>query len=185
MRRITRLEAKLSERQNAVAKREQLTQRQRDVYEFIRERIFSRGYGPTVREIGKGFGIRSPNGVMCHLRALEKKGLISREPNMSRAIQLLGEHPTDAGLPLAGRIAAGQPLEAVEQNDRINFSGLFDSNDHFVLEAGLRLGAQERVALHLEARLANHAVGLGHRVAAGREIALDEERVGGPQGQRL
>lgn len=117
-----------------MAKRDQLTQRQRDVYDFIRDRIFSRGYGPTVREIGEGFGIRSPNGVMCHLRALEKKGLISREPNMSRAIRLLDEHPTDAGLPLAGRIAAGRPLEAVEQNDRINFSGLFDSDDNFALE---------------------------------------------------
>jgi repressor LexA len=117
-----------------MAKRGQLTARQREVYEFIRTKIFARGYGPTVREIGEGFGIRSPNGVMCHLKALEKKGLIRREPNMSRAIQLIDEQPTSAGLPLAGRIAAGQPLEAVEQDDRISFSGLFDSDDHFVLE---------------------------------------------------
>src|SRR5204863_5423382 len=51
----------------------QLTERQREIYEFIRERIERRGYGPTVREIGEGFGIKSPNGVMCHLKALEKK----------------------------------------------------------------------------------------------------------------
>lgn len=68
---------------------EQLTKRQQDVYEFIRDLIENRGYGPTVREIGMQFGISSPNGVMCHLKALEKKGLISREPNMSRAIQLV------------------------------------------------------------------------------------------------
>jgi repressor LexA len=117
-----------------MANRDQLTNRQREVYDFIRDKIFARGYGPTVREIGLGFGIRSPNGVMCHLRALEKKGLIRREPNMSRAIQLVGEQPTDTDLPLAGRIAAGRPLEAVEQSDRINFSGLFESNDHFALE---------------------------------------------------
>ena len=52
---------------------EQLTQRQFEVLNFIRHLIRSRGYGPTVREIGTHFRIRSPNGVMCHLRALEKK----------------------------------------------------------------------------------------------------------------
>ena len=61
-----------------------LTKRQKDVYEFIRDKIRNRGYGPTVREIGDAFGIRSPNGVMCHLKAIEKKGLITREKNMSR-----------------------------------------------------------------------------------------------------
>ena len=71
-----------------------LTPRQREIYTFIRSKIQGRGYGPTVREIGLHFQIKSPNGVMCHLKALQKKGLIHREPNMSRAIQLL-EDPTD------------------------------------------------------------------------------------------
>ncbi len=53
-----------------------LTDRQQAVYEFIREKILKRGYGPTVREIGEQMEIRSPNGVMCHLRALERKGMI-------------------------------------------------------------------------------------------------------------
>ena len=66
-----------------------LTPRQREIYNFIRGKIQGRGYGPTVREIGVHFQIKSPNGVMCHLKALQKKGLIHREPNMSRAIQLL------------------------------------------------------------------------------------------------
>ena len=52
-----------------------LTERQREIYDFIRNKIEGRGYGPTVREIGLGFDIKSPNGVMCHLKALEKKGL--------------------------------------------------------------------------------------------------------------
>lgn len=111
-----------------------LTKRQREVLEFIRSKIFSRGYGPTVREIGRNFNISSPNGVMCHLRALETKGFITREPNMSRAIQLVGQQPTDAGLPLAGRIAAGRPLEAVEQQDRIDFSELFGEDSAFALQ---------------------------------------------------
>ena len=58
-----------------------LTSRQREVFEFIRDKITGRGYGPTVREIGDNFRIASPNGVMCHLKALEKKGLITREPS--------------------------------------------------------------------------------------------------------
>ena len=80
-----------------------LTDRQKDVYEFIRDKIRNRGYGPTVREIGEQFDINSPNGVVCHLKALEKKGLITREPNMSRAIQLAAEPIEERGLPLAGQ----------------------------------------------------------------------------------
>jgi repressor LexA len=113
-----------------------LTSRQREVYDFIREKIRTRGYGPTVREIGTEFDIKSPNGVMCHLKALEKKGLINREPNMSRAIQLATEtfDSQRPGLPLAGRIAAGMLHEAIEQTERVDFGQLFDSDDHFVLE---------------------------------------------------
>lgn len=113
-----------------------LTTRQREVYDFIREKIRTRGYGPTVREIGTQFKISSPNGVMCHLKALEKKGLINREPNMSRAIMLATESfdSQRPGLRLAGRIAAGMLHEAVEQNETIDFGELFDSDDLFVLE---------------------------------------------------
>ncbi len=113
-----------------------LTTRQREVYDFIREKIRSRGYGPTVREIGTQFNISSPNGVMCHLKALEKKGLINREPNMSRAIQLSTESFSSSrpGLRLAGRIAAGMLQEAVEQNETIDFGELFNAEEMFVLE---------------------------------------------------
>lgn len=110
-----------------------LTQRQREIYEFLRDKIVNRGYGPTVREIGLQFGIRSPNGVMCHLKALEKKGLISRESHMSRAIQLSNPPQPKTSMPLAGLIAAGQPLLALQQQERVDFSGLFNSDDHFCL----------------------------------------------------
>jgi repressor LexA len=108
---------------------ERVTERQQAVFEFLRDKIHNRGYGPTVREIGEHFGIKSPNGVMCHLKALEKKGLINREPNMSRAIQLAPGSPDERGLPLAGRIAAGVLHEAIEQNERIDFSELFDASN--------------------------------------------------------
>ena len=110
-----------------------MTKRQKLVYEFIRDKIRNRGYGPTVREIGDRFEIRSPNGVMCHLRALEKKGLIKREPNMSRAIRLTAEPIYERGLPLAGEVAAGVLHEAIEQKERIDFESIFTKKGQFVL----------------------------------------------------
>lgn len=115
-----------------------LTSRQREIYEFIRGKIQGRGYGPTVREIGLQFDIKSPNGVMCHLKALQKKGLIHREPNMSRAIQLLEDSVQVEQLPglkLLGRIAAGQPIEAIEQaEETLEFSDWQTSGNTFALQ---------------------------------------------------
>ena len=115
---------------------DKLTERQQEVYEFIREKIRGRGYGPTVREIAEQFGISSPNGVVCHLRALVKKGLITREPNMSRAIRLVAEPIEERSLPLAGRIAAGVFHEAIEQDERVDFTAMFDpeAKNLFVLQ---------------------------------------------------
>src|SRR5215831_448422 len=96
-----------------------LTERQREIYDFIRSKIESRGYGPTVREIGLAFTIKSPNGVMCHLKALEKKGLINREVHAARAIQLVDHRPPAQGLPFMGAVAAGTPIDAGEQNERL------------------------------------------------------------------
>ena len=104
---------------------DQLTSRQREVLDFIRVKIDGRGYGPTVREIGEEFKIASPNGVMCHLKALEKKGLITREPNRSRAIQLAPEAQTETGMPLVGSIAAGSLTEAIEEAERFEFEDWF------------------------------------------------------------
>ncbi|MBA4030466.1 MAG: repressor LexA [Planctomyces sp.] len=111
-----------------------LTTRQKEIYDFLRDKIMNRGYGPTVREIGTHFGIRSPNGVMCHLKALERKGLISRESHMSRAIQLADSPAARMTLPMAGQIAAGIPVLAEQQEERVDFSHLFDSEDHFCLK---------------------------------------------------
>jgi len=104
---------------------DQLTSRQREVLDFIREKIKGRGYGPTVREIGEHFDINSPNGVMCHLKALEKKNIITREPNMSRAIQITNVGREEDGIPLVGQIAAGGLAEAIEQSERLNLESFF------------------------------------------------------------
>jgi repressor LexA len=111
-----------------------LTERQREIYDFIREKIESRGYGPTVREIGVGFDIKSPNGVMCHLKALEKKGLIIREGFSARAIQLVDHRFHSATLPFLGAVAAGTPTQAIEQEERLELDDLFGGKDHYVLK---------------------------------------------------
>jgi repressor LexA len=112
----------------------QLTDRQKEIYEFIRGKIESRGYGPTVREIGKAFEIKSPNGVMCHLKALAKKGLIIREENCARAIQLVDHRPPAVGLPFLGAVAAGNPVQAIDQSERLEVDSLFSGPKRFVLQ---------------------------------------------------
>tara|TARA_R110002049_G_scaffold2750_2_gene21331 strand:+ start:13424 stop:14026 length:603 start_codon:yes stop_codon:yes gene_type:complete len=125
----------------------QLTERQQNVYDMIRVLIVDRGYGPTVREIGEHFGIKSPNGVMCHLRALERKGLIRRSPNKSRAIELT--HAADRNghsLPMAGMVAAGPTSLAFEQNDRVDFSEMFFKDDRFIL----RVSGDSMIDAHIK-----------------------------------
>jgi repressor LexA len=113
-----------------------LTERQREIYSFIRTTIESRGFAPAIREIGEHFGIKSPNGVMCHLKALEKKGLINRFNDLARAIQLtdMAKPGARPGLPFLGRVAAGPPIEAIENAERVDFTGNYDDSKHFVLE---------------------------------------------------
>jgi repressor LexA len=113
----------------------ELTKKQQNVLKFIKNQINGRGFPPTVREIGEEFDINSPNGVMCHLRALEKKGHITRGANFSRAIQLTDEvKEAETGLPLAGLVAAGTMHEAFEQDERIDFGSMFAKKSQFVLE---------------------------------------------------
>lgn len=113
-----------------------LTDRQSQVLDYIAETIRDRGYPPTIREIGNALGIRSTNGVNDHLKALERKGFISRSGSKSRAIMVTalpdadgipsaaaglpepaGAHapPETVSVPLLGRIAAGAPIEAIEE----------------------------------------------------------------------
>jgi repressor LexA len=91
-----------------------LTDRQREVLDFISDSIRKRGYPPTLREIGGHFGIRSTNGVNDHLRALEKKGFLHREDLKSRALRPLVSEDNFVDVPVLGKVAAGQPLLAVQ-----------------------------------------------------------------------
>ncbi len=94
-----------------------LTERQQEIYEFIRSTLAERGIPPSMREVGKKFGIRSTNGVEGHLSALERIGLIIRERGKSRGISLkVGERPAVA-IPLIGRVAAGMPVLSPENRE--------------------------------------------------------------------
>ncbi len=90
-----------------------LTKRQREVFEFIRQTSRQTHRPPTVREIADHFGFRSPKAVTDHLDALERKGFISRRDRKSRNIEIREELSPD-GIPVVGRIAAGTPILAVE-----------------------------------------------------------------------
>jgi repressor LexA len=118
-----------------------LTDRQLEVLRFIAREIEERGYPPTIREIGEALDIRSTNGVNDHLKALERKGFLSRDPVKSRALiptsaarEALGGEPLPARgsnvirfpgaqrpgtrlveVPIIGRVAAGQPILAQER----------------------------------------------------------------------
>jgi repressor LexA len=111
-----------------------LTAKQQRIYDFICHRIDERGYPPTIRDIGMAFDIRSPNGVMCHLKALEKKGHIVRDGKSARAIRPTHRRSQRPGLPFKGLVAAGTPIQAEAQDDRLDVNGLFAGPETFVLQ---------------------------------------------------
>lgn len=97
--------------------KKELTDRRREIYDYIRSVVDRRGMPPTIREIGEAFGIRSTNGVEGHLAALERSGMIRRERGKSRGILLGSAQRSPVAVPMLGRVAAGQPLLAPENRD--------------------------------------------------------------------
>lgn len=99
-----------------------ISDRQRQILDFIRAAVVQRGYPPSVREIGEEMGLSSPSTVHSHLAALSRAGLIRRDPTKPRAIEVLeadgaaspSDGPDVRRVPLVGRIAAGSPILAEE-----------------------------------------------------------------------
>jgi repressor LexA len=105
-----------------------LTKRQQEIFDFIKRYSASHGYPPTVRDIGKAVGLASSSTVHAHLANLEKVGLLRRDPSKPRAIELLDRATapvvsaveavksavSPSGIPVLGRVAAGEPLLAEE-----------------------------------------------------------------------
>lgn len=106
--------------------RAKLSKRQAMVLDYILQSIAERGYPPTIREIAKHMGIRSTNGVTDHLKALERKGLITRDQARSRAIQPVHLEGEWVEVPILGRIAAGAPILARENiEDTVKVDSFF------------------------------------------------------------
>jgi repressor LexA len=155
---------------------EALTQRQREILDFISSSIVERGFPPTLREIGEHFHIRSTNGVNDHLKALEKKGHLRREDLKSRAmrpvlpdgngelvpmslsrshasagrphgtgeVQLVSDTDDMAEIPILGRVAAGQPILAVEMaTDTVRVDRVLVGNHREVF--GLRIVGESMI----------------------------------------
>ena len=111
---------------------ESLTKRQKAVFEFIREKITGRGYGPTVREIGEQFKISSPNGVMCHLKALEKlKANAAKEDEKARLDWALE------------RVEAGSRPLGLSERDLERCAGTYGSRRVWAEGGQLRYGGEE------------------------------------------
>lgn len=91
-----------------------LTEKQRQILDFIVERVSEQGMPPTLREIASHFGLQSIRSVQTHLDALEKKAFIRRLAGKSRGIELVREKVRRPGIPIVGHIAAGRPIPAVE-----------------------------------------------------------------------
>lgn len=92
-----------------------LTDRQREILGYIEGEIVDRGHSPTIREIGRKFGISSTNGVRTHLAALVKKGYLKKQDYISRGLELTRTMASRIGrVPLVGSVPAGQPIDAEE-----------------------------------------------------------------------
>jgi repressor LexA len=120
-----------------------ITRRQREVYDFISGFVQKHGYSPSFEEIGEGLELNSLATVHKHITNLEKKGLLTRDYNKSRSIDLVPPKGrlkqamsvnTTMVLPLLGRIAAGQPIEAVQNPETISLADFVRSKEVYVLE---------------------------------------------------
>lgn len=111
-----------------------LTALEEKILQFITRHIARQGHAPTIAEIGKGVGLRSRGTVHRYVESLIEKGHLQRSERSWRSLRLTGENSKRLHtLPLAGRIAAGAPIEAIAGEDEINIGELFDGPDRFVL----------------------------------------------------
>jgi repressor LexA len=118
-----------------------LTTKQEKIYNYIRKHIETKGYPPAIRDICDAFRISSPNGVMCHLKALQKKKYIIRvekrankQRAQARGITIPGISAGGFSLPMVGIVAAGKAIVAEELDDRLEVRDMFKGDDIFVVK---------------------------------------------------
>lgn len=126
---------------SAIQDQPRMTEKQEAIYHFIRKHIETKGFPPAIRDICDEFGISSPNGVMCHLKALQKKGYINRVEKrdnqmraQARGITIPGVSAGGFSLPLVGVVAAGKAIEAVEQDERLELRDMFGGDDMYAIK---------------------------------------------------
>ncbi len=129
-----------SERNEIIMK---LSQRQQDIIDFIKHEVQTKGYPPSVREIGDAVGLASSSTVHGHLSRLEKKGLIRRDPTKPRAIEVLDDSSASftpeennvVHVPVVGKVTAGLPITAIENIEEYFPvpKTMVNDNDVFVL----------------------------------------------------
>lgn len=113
-----------------------LTERQRDVLQFIENRITRDGVAPTLQEIADAFGFKSTASAQKHVAHLERKGFLERRKHQKRGLVLASSEasPTAVDLPLYGAVAAGSPIETFPDDERVSVPSEFlRSGDHYVL----------------------------------------------------
>ncbi|PIQ99108.1 MAG: repressor LexA [Nitrospinae bacterium CG11_big_fil_rev_8_21_14_0_20_45_15] len=96
-----------------------LTRRQKEIFDFLKQQIQKNGYAPSIAEIGKHFGLNSPATIHKHLSHLQEKGLIRKQDNLSRSIEIASEENENSSneYPFLGYIAAGKPIEVLENRE--------------------------------------------------------------------
>ena len=126
-----------------------ITRRQKEVLDFLTQFVQQNGYSPSYEEIARGLELSSLATVHKHISNLQAKGLLQRAHNRSRSIDVLParstRRPTER-LPLMGRIAAGQPVEAIESAETISLGDIIGNREVFALESSFRSCVSQRMA---------------------------------------
>ncbi|BCA81104.1 transcriptional repressor LexA [Desulfuromonas sp. AOP6] len=111
-----------------------LTPKQKQIFDYIRSHLDQHGYAPTQQEIARAFGFSSLGTVQNYLKRLERDGYLARDWNARRGARPLAQRRDSWELPLAGWVAAGKPIEAVEQQESIEVPpAMLGPGEHFVL----------------------------------------------------
>ena len=127
----------------------QLTAKQKELFDFLKEFFLEKGFPPTLREMASHFGLKGPRGPQKTLNILERKGYIRKIPGESRAIEILGFSSSNIiSIPIVGRVRAGDPILAIE-----NIEGYFNLDRRFASSKDvflLRVQGDSMIDAHIQ-----------------------------------
>ena len=127
----------------------ELTARQRELFDFLKDFFREKGFPPTLREMASHFGLKGPRGPQKTLNILERKGYIRKIPGESRAIEILGFSSSNIiSIPIVGRVRAGEPILAIE-----NIEGYFNLDRSFASSKDvflLRIQGDSMIDAHIQ-----------------------------------